>query len=315
MNLNTVLETTAPLLGWLGTETLRTRFGDFKFEDGYPAGDTATHLRDLRKLNLAVEVYLMQMRAVSDVATREGLRRFGARTPQQVVIWKEFLDAQTVLLTANTEAVYALAYLDLKKDGPTVVEAPPHMLGFLQDGLQHYLIDIGPLGPDQARGGRFLILPPGFEGHAHEGYFVARSSSYAVSLHGFQSFGNIDQAIGLLKEIKIYPLDRAASPPSMQFLNGSKRDIETVVPDNFRFFELLAMLLEEEPLEIFGPLGRTEMPAIGMAKGTPFNPDEKTKALLSEAAHFGSMIARNNNFEIVARGHVAVGKPHMAALS
>ena len=46
------------------------------------------------------------------------------------------MDATTVLLTANTETVYAIAHLDLKADGPTVVEAPPHMLGSMQDGLQ-----------------------------------------------------------------------------------------------------------------------------------------------------------------------------------
>ena len=48
-------------------------------------------------------------------------------------------------------------HLDLKTDGPTVVEAPPHMLGFLQDGLQRYLADIGPLGPDKGKGGKFLV--------------------------------------------------------------------------------------------------------------------------------------------------------------
>jgi hypothetical protein len=315
MNLNTVLAMTAPLLQWLGTETLRARFGDFTFEDGYPVGDTAERLRDLRKLNLAVEVYLAQMMPVGDMATHEGLRRFGARTPQQVVIWEDFLDAETVLLTANTEAVYALAYLDLKKDGPTVVEAPPHMLGFLQDALQHDLIDIGPLGPDQARGGKFLVLPPGFAGNAHEGYFAARSSTYAVSLHGFQSFANIDQAIGLLKRITIYPLDRASSPPPMQFLTGSRHDIDIALPDNFHFFELLATLIEEEPLESFGPPGRYGIPALGMEKGKPFNPDEKTKALLAEAVRLGGMIARNNSFDAVARRRIAFPKPKLAALS
>ena len=27
--------------GWINTETLKTRFGDFQFENGYPVGDTA----------------------------------------------------------------------------------------------------------------------------------------------------------------------------------------------------------------------------------------------------------------------------------
>ena len=101
---------------------------------------------------------------VSEIALREGLRAFGARTPQQVVIWEQLMDARTVLLTANTETVYAIGHLDLKADGPTVVEAPPHMLGFLQDGMQRYLADVGPLGADKGNGGKFLVLPPGFNG-------------------------------------------------------------------------------------------------------------------------------------------------------
>ena len=150
--------------GWLGTETLQTRFGDFEFKDGYPVGDAAQRLLDLQKLNRAVEVYTTQLMPVSEIGLREGLRAFGAKTPQQVVIWEQLMDARTVLLTANTETVYALAHLNLKADGPTVVEAPPHMLGFLQDGLQRYLADVGPLGADKGKGGKFLVLPPGFTG-------------------------------------------------------------------------------------------------------------------------------------------------------
>ena len=104
--------------------------------DGYPVGDAAERLLDLRKLNQAIEVYLTQLMPVSEIGLREGLRAFGATKPTQVVIWENLMDAKTVLLTANTETVYALAHLDLKADGPTVVEAPPKMLGFLQDGLQ-----------------------------------------------------------------------------------------------------------------------------------------------------------------------------------
>ena len=78
------------------------------------------------------------MMPVSEIALCEGMRAFGSKKPTQVVIWENLMDAQTVLLTANTETVYALSHLDLKTDGPTVVDAPPHMLGFLQDGLQRY---------------------------------------------------------------------------------------------------------------------------------------------------------------------------------
>ena len=178
------------------------------------------------------------------------------------------------------------------------------MLGFLQDGLQRYLADIGPLGSDKGKGGKFLVLPPGFSGSVPEGYFVVRSPTYSVAfaVRGFQAEGKTDQAVGLMKQIKVYPLAKASSPPLMEFMNGSRRDIDTLFPDSFRFFELLAMLVDEEPLDSFGPLERFQMQAIGIEKGKPFNPDEKTKALLSEAARLGGAMARANTYASASPG-------------
>jgi len=107
--------------GWLGSETLKTRFGDFVFENGYPSGDTVQRLRELQTLNRATEVYLTQLMPVSEMALREGLRKFGATRPTQVVLWENLMDAQTVLLTANTETVYGISHLALQSDGATVV--------------------------------------------------------------------------------------------------------------------------------------------------------------------------------------------------
>jgi hypothetical protein len=284
--------------GWLNTETLETRFGDFTFKGGYPVGDTTDRLFEAQTLNRAIEVYLTNLMPVSEIANREGIRAFGATTPQHVVIWEDLMDAGTVLLTANTETVYAMAHLELKKDGPTVVEAPPKMLGFLQNGIQRYLMDIGPLGPDKGKGGNFLVLPPGYKGDVPQGYFVAQSPTYSVTfaVRGFQEEGKTAPAVALMKQIKIYPLSKAALPPPMQFLNGSYQRIDTLFPDSDRFFDLLAMQVEEEPKDVFGPLERFQMQAIGIEKGIPFKPDAKKRALLAEAARIGGAMARANTY-------------------
>jgi hypothetical protein len=44
--------------GWIGTETVETRFGDFEFKNGYPTADATDKLYDLRTFNRAVEAYL-----------------------------------------------------------------------------------------------------------------------------------------------------------------------------------------------------------------------------------------------------------------
>src|SRR5262249_61085551 len=139
-----------------------------------------------------------------------GMRGVGWRKPQQVGIWEDLMDAGTVPLTANTETVYAIPHLDLKTDGPTVVEAPPKMLGFIQDGLQRYLADVGPLGPDKGQGGNFLVCPPGYDGKVPDGYFAFRSPTYSVgfAVRGFQVEGKTAPAVALMKQIKIYPLTK-----------------------------------------------------------------------------------------------------------
>jgi hypothetical protein len=167
--------------GWLGTETVKTRFGNFEFKNGYPTAAAAVALLDQLKFNRAIEVYLTQIPPVSVAAEHRGLAEFGAKNPNQIVIWESLMDAETVLLTANTETVYALGHLDLRTDGPTVVEAPPKMLGLAMDALQRYLVDIGLPGPDKGQGGKYLFLRPGYAGAAPDGYFVVKSPTYVVS--------------------------------------------------------------------------------------------------------------------------------------
>ena len=67
-------------------------------------------------------------------------------------------------LTYNTESIYSTVNVDLKEDGPTVVETPPNVLGIVNDGWQRWLTDLGNVGPDKGKGGKYLLLPPGLRG-------------------------------------------------------------------------------------------------------------------------------------------------------
>ena len=79
-------------------------------------------------------------------------------------------------MTWNNTSLYTWGFLDLKTDGPTV-ELPPGVLGVFNDMYFRYLSDIGAAGPDKGEGGKYLVLPPGYEGAVPEGYFVVRSNN------------------------------------------------------------------------------------------------------------------------------------------
>src|SRR5262245_45690994 len=112
--------------GWIGTETVKTRLGDFKFKNSYPDGNSTERLRDALLFNRAVEAFLTHMPVVSWLHVWKGVAEAGSATPNQLVIWETLMDSTTILLTGNTETVYGLASVDLKRDGPVVVECPPN---------------------------------------------------------------------------------------------------------------------------------------------------------------------------------------------
>ena len=74
--------------------------------------------------------------------------------------------------------------LDLS-NGPMVLETPPKALGTLDDFWWRWVIDFGAPGPDRGMGGKYLILPPGYDGPVPEGgFYVARSRTTRVAILG-----------------------------------------------------------------------------------------------------------------------------------
>ena len=108
---------------------------------------------------------------------RTGWASQGADNNQTVIIMENLMDSKSLFLTPNTESIYNMTWLDTSK-GPLVIETPPNVLGIIDDHWFKYVGDFGNAGPDKGKGGKYLLLPPGYKGEVPEGYFVLRSPTY-----------------------------------------------------------------------------------------------------------------------------------------
>ena len=209
------------------------------------------------------------------------------------------MDGATLLLTGNCETVYGLCAIDLKRDGPVVIEAPAMLLGGMSDLWQREIMGVGPTGRDQGKGGKFLLLPPDYEGPVPDGYMAAKSQTYGVvfGVRGFQAAGGTSQAVSLMKTTRVYPLSQAADPSATAFVNGSHQEIDTIFADTGQYFSDLAWLIDREPHETIPSHERFQLSAIGIEKGTRFSPDAARAALLNDAARCAAAIARTNSFD------------------
>jgi hypothetical protein len=102
------------------------------------------------------------MQGVSIAAIRKGMASIGVKD-NEVLVFSELMDSKSLFLTANADTVYFFGGLDLSK-GPMVLEMPPKALGAIDDQWFRWVIDIGLPGPDRGEGGKYLILPPNYDG-------------------------------------------------------------------------------------------------------------------------------------------------------
>ena len=145
-------------------DKVETSIGTLEFFDGVPIGNTTEMVYDYVDRARAVEVFINMTPAVSMYNLRKGQQNLGHTKSNQIVIAEDMGDSKPLVLTWNNTSLYAWGFLDLKKDGPTVIEIPPDVLGILDDMFFRYITDMGAAGPDKGKGGKYLILPPGYEG-------------------------------------------------------------------------------------------------------------------------------------------------------
>lgn len=282
-------------------DTVPTRIGTLEFFDGLPTDETSRKLFDHLDFLRAVETFLNGIPAASVEAMRLGMAELGATQCNQVVILDELLDSNPLFLTGNTDTVYASAFLDLERDGPTVVEIPPGCgPGTVNDAYFRFVTDMGIPGPDRGQGGKYLLLPPEHEGKAPDGYFVSHPPSYAnwLILRGFLVDGKPDAAAKMFREgLKIYPLKQADNPPKMEFIRGSRIPFNTIHANNVDFYTELANVIHKEPIGFLDPEMRGLFASIGIQKDKPFEPDARMKKTLIDAVAVGNATARALAFQ------------------
>jgi hypothetical protein len=162
-----------------------------------------------------------------------------------------------------------------------------------------FITDLGNAGPDKGKGGKYLLLPPGYEGDVPEGYFVFECPTYRnwVMVRGFvQDTGTGDDAIAYYKNnFKIYSLFTGPRK-DVKYLSISFKEANTTHPRDISYFNLIDKIVQIEPSSAFTAYELGLLKAIGIEKGKAFAPDERMKKMLAEGVKIGDAIAKANAY-------------------
>jgi hypothetical protein len=298
-------------------DKVESRLGVLEFKDGAPSAATVEKVYDTLDFIRGVDAFLNSYGGASAYAIREGFLSIGAND-NSVVLYSELMDSNSLFLTANADTVYYMAIVDLT-NGPMVVEQPPKGLGTINDMWFQWIIDIGFPGPDRGEGGRYLLVPPGYDGSLPDsGFHVARSKTTRVlyACRAFLTDNDPKPTAELIKKtLKIYPytpggfgtsiatalegkVRLAANPPvpATNFVEASGKSFNTIPPSDFSFFEMINASIQQEPADSYNPELAGQLAAIGIVKGKEFNPDARMRKILTDAAAVGNAAGRVLNW-------------------
>ena len=78
----------------------------------------------------------------------------------------------------------------------------------------------------------------------------------------------------------------------MEFINASGQTFNTIHANNVEFYDELHTVIDREPVDLIDPETRGLLASIGIRKGQPFEPDERLRAILVDAAAVANATAR-----------------------
>ena len=280
----------------LTPDEVQTSVGTLHFKDGAPDQKTVQLALDQLDLARGIETFMKGMPATSIYAGCRGLAAAGIKENDSVGLTEDLMDARSLFLTPNTTTPYGFACLNLNA-GPMVVEIPPGILGPVDDAYFRWVVDLGLTGPDQGRGGRYLFLPPGYEGPVPSmGFHVVKSPTNRLLMffRAFVKDGDLKGAVANVTDnTKLYPLADLGKPVITNFVDTSGKQFNTISGNTFEFFNELNEAVQNEPADFVDPETVGLFAAIGIRKGQPFQPDARMTKILTDAVALGNAAARS----------------------
>ncbi|QDV14851.1 hypothetical protein CA51_47610 [Rosistilla oblonga] len=280
------------------TGTLDSRLGKLEVERGFPSQDTVKKLYDAIDFQRACQTYLWALPYTSmGEWQREQRETFDAGNLDFV----DYIDYKDKLglLTANATTPYSMAFPNIEKTGPIVVEVPAGaMAGGILDFWERPLTDVGQTGPEKGAGAKFLILGPNDKEivPAPEGYYVFRSqtNNVWVAMRGLDS--DLNKARALCEKLTIYPYSERENPTHSEHIRPEGRPWTGEQPRGIKYWEMLAKLVNEEPPIERDRIMLATLVPLGIQKGKAFQPDARLKEILIDAANVGELMARCNGY-------------------
>jgi hypothetical protein len=271
--------------------SVEQRIGEVEFRGGLPTRIGIEKIYDVQDFQRACQIYQWAIPAVGVMGLHKANLANGATGQTDWVVYDDFAP-RSGILTPEAQGAYVLAFPDLEATGPLVLEySAGKIAGYVMDCWQRPLIEFGQPGPEKgARGGKLLLVGPG---HATpedgKAFRTVNSPTRVVAvIYRIMSQLEIDR---YTPHNRLYPLGLQSHPPDPKVIIARRNYMQSH-PRGLAYWEWVHQLIQREPVHERDRWLMAMLRSLGIQKGRPFEPDERTREILEDATALGEQMAR-----------------------
>ncbi len=241
--------------------------------------------------NRAFEAVLWAMPFLNTLEMREALAEVGVKDGKLAFIGSP-PTAKLILPTFNNQTAYIFGSLSLD-NGPVVVEVPAEtkkakLFGSIFNVWDDPLEDIGPAGTDAGKGGKYLLIPPGFQGSVPDGVFKVQSNTFDVhfwlrSVAAAAGKRAWTDAAAYARTLKLYNLGNKPKPIDLVDVTKLNGVLEGNAMAHHDIFRLIDVYIQTEPAQRENLAMRGLLKSIGIEKGKVFEPNSERQKIFDAA--------------------------------
>jgi hypothetical protein len=260
----------------LATLFLAFSIGAINSEAASPNTTDTTKFAERIMHSRAFETVMWSVPLMNYTAMRNGYKEGAGVDYNDVAYHSRVQTWELEIPTGNNTTPYIIAYWTVKDD-PVVIEIPGEtedvsLFGVMMDSWQRPVAEVGAAGADGGRGGKYLLLPPDYQGDIPLGYLVAHQKTYEGyfllrPVIADTSESNLKKAEQFAKQIKIYPLAKTEKLPATKRVDGYRKRVHAIMDFDASYFNSLHEILQQEYIEEKDKAILSLAESIGIRKG------------------------------------------------
>jgi len=277
----------------VGDEKISTPYGSITLEHNFITDESSEKLFDAMDLQRASQAYIWSIPLVGMAAWQMEQDKNYKTGKLGVFAVLESLKEKRGIVTGNLTTPYILSFYDLRK-GALMIDYPAGATaGAILDAWQRPVADLGLTGPDQGKGGKYILLGPEEDKSKYHdrNTFVFQSPTNKVMI----GLRLVDPSPVFAKKFKssIKMGKYGKQLKHCKFNDKLDREWSGTAYRGIAYWKALYDVINQEPVREQDKVWMAMLEPLGIKKGEVFKPDARQTRILTKGAALGELMLRN----------------------